>query len=54
MRLLKTIETRKKTKKIAVNLKLYIHPAKLSFEVEAKGYFQRLRTEFTSKRALLQ
>lgn len=54
MRLLKTIETRKENKKkIAVNLKLYIHPAKLSFEVEAKGYFQRL-SKFTSKRALLQ
>lgn len=52
MRLLKTIETRKEKKK-AVNLKLYIHPAKLSFEVEAKGYFQRL-SKFTSKRALLQ
>ena len=51
MRLLKTIETRKEKK--TVNLKLYIHPAKLSFEVEAERYFQRL-SKFTSKRPLLQ
>ena len=52
MRLLKTIETTKGKKRI-VNLKLYIHPAKLSFEVEAKRYFQRL-SKFTLKRPLLQ